>query len=132
MSLRNFIPSLAAAILAIESFTIWAVFSALPAVTGRPGIREAWDTAAYWRQGVPLLLASIAVAGFVSKDKPVALAGWTVAGHFLGIFLIAKPGSDFGLLPLTLAFIGPPAFGLLTGIAWLAQRLRRGPPSAQN
>jgi hypothetical protein len=130
MPARNFIPSIAAAILAIESFAIWAAFSAVPFITGRPGIREAWDTSAYWRAGVPLLVVSVALAGFLSRDKPMALAAWTVAGHFLGILLIAKPGSDLGLLPLALVFIGAPAFGIFTGVAWLAGRLRRRPPSA--
>ena len=106
----------------------------MPAVTGRPGIREAWDTNAYWTQGVPLLLAAVAAAGFIARDKPWALAAWTVIGHFVGLLTIRKTGSDFGLLPLALVFIGAPAFGLFTGVAWLASLLRRMllSPSAGN
>ena len=73
-------------------------------------------------------------AGFIAKDKPWVIAAWAVIGHFVGIFNDEKNRSDFGLLPLALVFIGAPAVGLFTGVAWLASLLRRTlrPPSAGN
>jgi hypothetical protein len=40
-------------LLAVVGFAIWTLFSAVPFITGRSGIREAWDADAYWWVGLP-------------------------------------------------------------------------------
>jgi len=125
MPVKPFFASSAAALLAAEGFAVWAVFSTLPLLTGAPGIREAWDTNAYWSLGLPVLMLSVAAAGALSAESPWRLAAGAVAGHFLGVLLIAKSGTGFGLLPLTLVFVGVPMFGIFAGFGWAGRGLRR-------
>jgi hypothetical protein len=116
--------SITGLLLAAASFAVWAVFSTLPLFTGGRGIREAWDTQSYWLVGVPLLLLSVTAAGFATKEAPWRLALWPIAGHFLAMLIVAKPGTDLGLIPVALIFIGLPAFGVFTGLAYFGRRLR--------
>src|SRR5689334_5994030 len=55
-------------VLALVGFAVWTAFSLWP-VTTQPGqpfrIREAWDTAMFWRVGVPLMLLAQAIGGAV-------------------------------------------------------------------
>ena len=125
MPAKPFFAPSAAALLAVEGFAVWAVFSTLPLLTGAAGIREAWDTNAYWSLGLPVLMLSVAAAGAFAPNSPWKLAAWAVAGHFLGVLLIAKSGTSFALLPLTLVFVGLPLFGVLAGFGWAGRGLRR-------
>jgi hypothetical protein len=111
------------ALLAAEAFAIWTLF-ALPLFTGRKSIREAWDTSAYWEFGVPVVLLSLVAAGYLSKQAPWKLALWTLAGHFLAMGLVSKPGTDLGLLPLALLFFGLPAFGLLVVLGYVGRAIK--------
>jgi len=110
-------------VLAGAGFMTWAVYS-LPLLTGRASIREAWDDSSYWSVGLPVLLALVATAGALTQARPWMLAAATVGGHFLGILVIARPGSDLGLLPLTMLFIGAPMFLVFTGAAWVGGWVR--------
>jgi hypothetical protein len=111
-------------LLAIAAFAIWSLFSAMPLFSGQTHIREAWDTSAYWMVGIPLLVLAVAAAGYVGEDSPWKLALWTLAGHFLAMLVVSKPGTDLGLLPLALALIGLPAFGALMLVAYFGRWLR--------
>ena len=114
---------IAALVLAAAGFAVWAAFS-LPMMTGRPAIREAWDSDSYWTFGLPVLLALVLAAGFAARLSPAILAAFAVGGHFLGIVLIAKPGTDLSLLPLSAAFIGVPMFIVALGVAWIGRWVR--------
>lgn len=103
-------------------FTIWALLS-LPMPTGRSGIRAAWDFPAYWTAGIPMLAVAVMAAGYIGDDVPWTLAPWTLAGHFLGVVLVKQPTADFGLLPLSLMFLGLPGFGAFAVAAWFGRRL---------
>lgn len=105
-------------------FAIWALFS-LPMLTGRSGIREAWDFPAYWTAGIPLLVVAVMAVGYIGDDVPWKLALWTLAGHFLGVVLVKQPTAGFGLLPLSLMFLGLPGFGAFTVAAWFGRWLRQ-------
>jgi hypothetical protein len=112
------------ALVAAEAFGIWTLF-ALPLFGGRATMGEAWDTPAYWQFGIPVLLLSLVAAGYLSDEKPWKLALWTVTGHVLGMILFNKPGTDLGLLPLSLAFIGLPMFVALTVLAYVGRAIKR-------
>jgi len=112
------------ALLAAEGFAAWAAFSTVPLFTGSAGIRVAWDTNAFWSLGLPLLMVSVAAAGMLSKESPWRLAAAAVAGHFLGVVLIAKAGTGLSLLPLTVALVGMPMFAVLAGFGWAGRWLR--------
>ena len=77
-------------VVAAAGFAVWALYS-LPLLTGRSGIREAWDSPVYWKMGIPLLLLLVAAAGTISEDVPWKLALSTLAGHFLAVVLIKPP-----------------------------------------
>ncbi len=114
-----------AALLAAEGFAVWAVFSTVPWLSGGAGLREAWDSNAFWSLGLPVLMVSLAAAGALSQQSPWRLAAAAVAGHFLGVVLIAKAGSGFNLLPLTLTLVGAPMFAVLAGFGWAGRWLRQ-------
>ena len=54
---------------------------------------------------------------------------WTVGGLFAGMLLVHKPGTDLGLLPLALIFVGAPSYAVLLGAAAIGRVLgkRTGP-----
>jgi len=110
-------------VLAAAGFMTWAVYS-LPLLTGRAAIREAWDDSYYWSVGLPVLVALLLIAGALTRVQPWLLAVAAVAGHFLGMLVIARPGTDLGLLPLTVLFIGAPMFLVFTGAAWVGGWVR--------
>jgi hypothetical protein len=120
---RALLPWIAAPVLAAAGFALWAAF-ALSLTTGRADLHEAWDSDAYWSFGLPLFLAAMLAAGFVVRGRPALLAAFAVAGHFLGMLLLAKPGTSLGLLPLSFAFIGLPMFLALAAAAWVGARVR--------
>jgi hypothetical protein len=111
--------------LAVAGFALWAVFALLPALAEGGRVREAWDTELYWIAGVPLMLLALIAAGWRSQDAPWKLALWPIAGHALGMVLIQKAGTDLGLLPIAILFIGIPAFAVFTGAAAIGRGVRR-------
>jgi hypothetical protein len=118
-------PLISGLLLATSGFAVWAVFSALPLFMGGRGIREAWDTQLYWVIGVPLLLLAVTAAGYVTREAPWKLALWPIAGHFAGMLLVSPAGTDLGLLPVALIFIGLPAFAAFIGLAYFGRMLAR-------
>lgn len=120
--------------LALIAFLVWSFFSVLPWLMAPPGrafaIREAWDTEPFWMIGVPVLVLAQAAAGALSGGALARQPLWTLAGHFAGVLLVSKSGSDFGMLPLALVFVGLPAYLALLLAAALgraAARLLGGP-----
>jgi len=112
---------LAGLLLALVGFAAWTAFSLLPGLTQPAGpfrIREAWDTALFWRVGVPLMLLAQAAAAAVIGGKLRWQPLWMLAGLFAGILLVHRSGVDLGLFPLTVILIGGPAYlGLLAAAA---------------
>jgi hypothetical protein len=80
-------------------------------------IREAWDTALFWRLGVPLMLLAQAVAAAVIGGKLRWQPLWMLAGLFAGVLLVHPAGGDFGLLPLAVILIGGPIYLVLLAVA---------------
>lgn len=109
--------------LALESFAIWVLFAALPLLADGT-VREAWDTAPYWTVGIPLLLLSLALAGYASGAAPWKLALSAACGHIVAMILTASDGANLGLLPLAIVFVGLPMFAALTAMAWLGRKIR--------
>src|SRR6476659_10148154 len=104
-------------LVAVAGFAVWTLFS-LPPLTGRPGIREAWDSPAYWKFGIASLLLAVAAVGYFSEDAPWKLAFAALAGHLLAMVLIKPAGTDFGLLPLSLLLVGLPGLAAFAAAAW--------------
>jgi hypothetical protein len=111
---------LAGLLLALLGFAVWTAFSLLPGLT-QPAepfrIREAWDTALFWRVGVPLMLLAQAVGGTAISSALRWQPLWILAGLFAGLLLVHRSGVDFGLFPLTVILIGGPAYLGLLGAA---------------
>jgi hypothetical protein len=112
--------------LAVLGFAVWAGFALF---NGSGRIREAWDTGAYWTFGVPLLLLALFAAGAATEPGP-GRAVWQLAlcaalGHALAAAFVVPGGTDFGLLPLTLALVGLPMFVAFVIAAALGRLLGR-------
>lgn len=61
----------------------------------------------------PLLLLVPAAAPPWLKEPPARQPVWAIAGHVAAMMLIHPAGTDLGLLPLAMVFIGLPAYGAL-------------------
>ena len=115
-------------VLALLGFAVWAVFSILPGLLRTGGafyIREAWDTGAFWMIGAPLIGVAQAAAGAADGGPLPRQPLWTLGGFFAGVLLVHPAGSDFGLLPLALIFVGGPAYAVLLALTWLGRALGR-------
>jgi hypothetical protein len=112
---------LAGLMLALLGFAVWTAFSLLPGLTQPTEpfrIREAWDTALFWRVGVPLMLLAQAVGGAAVSGRLRWQPLWMLAGLFAGVLLVHRGGGDLGLFPLAVILIGAPAnLGLLAAAA---------------
>ena len=108
-------------LLALLGFAVWTAFSLLPGLTQPTEpfrIREAWDTALFWRVGVPLMLLAQAVGGAAISGGLRWQPLWMLAGLFAGVLLVHRSGVDLGLFPLTVILIGGPTYlGLLAAAA---------------
>ena len=114
----RFLPGL---LLALHGFAVWTAFSVLPGLMQSSApfrIREAWDTALFWRLGVPSMLLAQAAGGAVAGDRILWQPLWMLGGLFAGVAAVHPGGSDFGMLPLTVILIGIPSYlGLLAAAA---------------
>jgi len=95
----------------LAGFGLWTICSMLAA--GPHGVREGWDQPGYWMFGVPFLLLVQAIATPWLKERPMLQPVWVIAGHTVAMIFIHPAGTDLGLLPLTLLFLGLPAYGAI-------------------
>jgi|SRR5215831_12576416 len=112
------------ALLFVAGFALWALTSMLP-FSGT--LHEGWDRAPYWEIGVPLLFGVQAVAGALAAEPAWRQPVWVLLGHLAGMLLVHRGGTDFNMLPLTIVFIGIPAYvGLYLAafVGRVAARLR--------
>ncbi|QDW40716.1 hypothetical protein FFI89_028480 [Bradyrhizobium sp. KBS0727] len=114
----RFLPGL---LLVLVGFAVWTAFSVLPGLMQSSApfrIREAWDTALFWRLGVPLMLLAQAVGGAVARNGIIWQPLWMLGGLFAGVVAVHPGGGDFGMLPLAVILIGVPSYlGLLAAAA---------------
>ena len=100
-------------VLALVGFAVWTAFSLWPVMT-QPGqpfrIREAWDTAMFWRVGVPLMLLAQAAGGALVSGGLRWQPLWMIGGLFAGVLLLQRSGTDFGMFPLAIILIGGPSY----------------------
>jgi hypothetical protein len=88
---------------------VWVLLSQTAA-----GVREAWDRPEYFSIGIPLMGLATAVAGYLAPTRVWRWAISVAAGQAAGMFLVHPPGSDPGLLPVALIFVGVPLIALFT------------------
>ncbi len=115
---------LTCALLFAAGFALWALTSFLP-YSGT--LHEGWDRGPYWEIGVPLLFGVQAVAGALAQEPAWRQPFWVLLGHLAGMLLVHRSGTGLGLLPLTIIFIGVPAYvGLYLAafVGRVAARLR--------
>lgn len=114
-------------------FGVWIALSIMGGLNSDEAtfrVREAWDTAAYFYFGLPLMALAVAVAGFI---KPNGIWRWPIAlvvGHQIGVLALGlgmQSGLSLILLTLILAillaalFFIPAAIGA-TAARWLARQ----------
>jgi hypothetical protein len=112
------------ALLFAAGFALWALTSLLPLTST---LHEGWDRGPYWQIGVPLLFGAQAIAGAFAPEPAWRQPLWVLLGHLVGMLLIHRSGTGFGLLPLTIVFIFVPAYvGLYLAafVGRVAARLR--------
>jgi hypothetical protein len=108
--------TLAGALALGAGFLVWTVLSFVGGSmeNGAFAVREAWDTAAYFWFGLPVLLLSAGIAGTIA---PVRVWRWPLlaaAGHIAGMALVHPGGTDLGLVPVAIVLIGLPLTLILT------------------
>jgi hypothetical protein len=93
-------------------------------------LREAWDTAAYFYVGAPIMALAMAAVGFFRPERAWRWPLWLVGGHQLGVMLVGLGvQSAPSLLLLTVmlgivltALLAIPAFAGATVGRMLAER----------
>ena len=93
-------------------------------------LREAWDTAAYFYVGIPVMALAVGIAAFIRPERAWRWPLWLVAGHQTGLLLIGlgmQSGLSLILLTLILAvlltafFFVPALIGAMAA-RWLAEQ----------
>ncbi|HEX9904864.1 MAG TPA: hypothetical protein VGA77_07865 [Propylenella sp.] len=88
-------------------------------------LREAWDTAAYFYLGVPVMALAVSLASFVDPYRVWRWPLWLVAGHQVGVLLVGlgiQSGLSLILLTIILAVLLAVLFTIPALLASLAAR----------
>jgi hypothetical protein len=110
-------------------FVMWtalSVFGGLAADESAFRLREAWDTAAYFYVGIPVMALAVGVAAFIRPEQAWRWPLWLVAGHQTGVLLIGlgmQSGLSLILLTLILAVILTVFFFVPAFLGAMAARL---------
>lgn len=107
-------------LLAGLGLAVWIGLSVWGGIIAGSGfrLREAWDTAAYFYFGLPLMVVAVGLSGFARPDRPWRWPLWLVGGHQIGVLLIGlgmQSGLSLIILTTMLAvllavFFAVPAF----------------------
>src|SRR5258705_12745517 len=121
-------PLAAALLCAAAGFVVWAALwvAAGSSVDGRFVVREAWDTGAYWLFGLPIIAVAVAIAGYLSPRRVWRWPLYAVAGQAIAMALVHPPGTDAGLVPFAVVFVGVPLVLVMTIPALIAGVAARG------
>ena len=114
-------------------FAMWTALSIIGGLVSDESafrLREAWDTAAYFYIGIPVMALAIGIAAFIRPERAWRWPLWLVAGHQTGVLLIGlgmQSGLSLILLTLILAvlltafFFVPALIGAMAA-RWLAEQ----------
>jgi hypothetical protein len=120
-------PTAIGLLLAAVGLAVWVGLSILGGVSeGGLRLREAWDTAAYFYLGVPVMAVAVAAAAYVMPHRVWRWPLWLVGGHQLGIILVGlgmQSGLSLFILTLILAVLLAAAFTVPALIGSLLARL---------
>jgi hypothetical protein len=116
--------------LGLVMWTALSVFGGLASDESAFRLREAWDTAAYFYVGIPVMALAVGVAAFLQPTRAWGWPLWLVAGHQTGVLLVGlgmQSGLSLILLTLILAvlltaFFFVPALIGATAARWLAEQ----------
>jgi hypothetical protein len=110
------------AILTVTGFALWTLTSAFPIAAP---IREGWDRPVYWQVGLPLVLAAQLLVALRSRESVMIQPLWLMFGHVVAMVFIHPAGTDLGLLPLAIVFMGLPLYAMLLVAAFVGRMVRR-------
>ena len=114
-------------------FVMWTALSVLGGLVSDESafrLREAWDTAAYFYVGIPVMALAVGIAAFIRPERAWRWPLWLVGGHQIGVLLIGlgmQSGLSLILLTLILAvlltafFFVPALIGAMAA-RWLAEQ----------
>ena len=114
-------------------FVTWTALSIIGGLVSDESafrLREAWDTAAYFYVGIPLMALAVGLAAFARPQRAWRWPLWLVAGHQIGVLLVGlgmQSGLSLILLTLILAvlltafFFVPALIGAMAA-RWLAEQ----------
>jgi len=113
-------------------FVMWTALSIIGGLVSDESafrLREAWDTAAYFYLGIPVMALAVGIAVFIRPERSWRWPLWLVAGHQTGVLLVGlgmQSGLSLILLTLILAvlltaFFFIPAFLGVMAARWMAE-----------
>ena len=114
-------------------FVMWTALSVIGGLVSDESafrLREAWDTAAYFYIGIPVMAFAVGIAAFMRPERAWRWPLWLVAGHQTGVLLVGlgmQSGLSLILLTLILAvlltalFFVPALIGSMAA-RWLAEQ----------
>src|SRR5262245_31491749 len=110
------------AMLFVAGVALWALTSALPL---GEAMGEGWDRESYWQVGLPLVAAAQVIATLLSTERMALAPFWILFGHLIAMIFVHPRGLDFGLMPLSVVFVGLPLYVMLFLAALSGRMVRR-------
>jgi hypothetical protein len=104
-------PTARGLVLAAVGLAVWTGLSLWGGAAGGEdglGLREAWDTPAYFYAGVPVMAVAVAAAAFFMPERVWRWPLWLVGGHQAGVMLVGlgmQSGLSLVILTLMLAVL---------------------------
>ena len=102
-------------------FALWAATSLLPLTDA---VHEGWDREAYWLIGLPLVFAVQVIVALASSERITLAPLFVLLGHAVAMLFIARSDAGFGLLPVSVLFVGVPLYLMLLVAALIGQMVR--------
>lgn len=106
---------------------LWTGLSVWGGIGGESGfrLREAWDSAAYFYVGLPIMALAVAIAAYHAPQRIWRWPVWMVAGHQVGVLLVGigmQSGLSLIILTALLAVLLTAFLLVPAAVAWLVAR----------
>jgi hypothetical protein len=102
-----------------------SVWAGIPTTEAGFRMREAWDSAAYFYLGVPVMTLAVAAAAFLRPERAWRWPVWLVAGHQAGVMIVGlgmQSGLSLVILTVILAILLAALFAVPAFLGSLAAR----------
>jgi hypothetical protein len=115
-------------LLAATGLIVWtglSIWGGLASADGGFRLREAWDVAAYFYVGLPIMALAVAIAAFLKPERVWRWPLWLVGGHQIGVMLVGlgmQSAPSLLILTIILAILLAAGFAVPAMLGAMAAR----------